>query len=54
MPKRYAWGFENFLREANQGQGVKFPAKLRFYFTYLLPLVLIVVFILGYLEKFAG
>ena len=54
LPGKYAWGFDNFLQEANQGQGIRFPAKLRFYFTYLLPLVLLVVFILGYLEKFTG
>lgn len=54
LPGKYAWGFDNFLQEANQGQGIRFPAKLRFYFTYLLPLVLLVVFVLGYLEKFTG
>ena len=54
LSERYAWGFDNFLREANHGLGLRFPAKLRVYFTYLLPLVLLVVFVLGYLEKCTG
>ena len=41
------WGFDNFLREANTGKGPKVVAWLRPYFTYVLPLIIIFVFIMG-------
>ena len=51
---RKGWGWENFLSEANQGQGLKFPGAVRFYVTYLLPIIVLAVFILGYWDKFSG
>ena len=50
--KKYAWGYENFLKEADQGKGVRFPARLRLYFTFILPLIVLVIFVMGYWEKF--
>ena len=52
VSRKYAWGYENFLKEADQGKGVRFPAKLRLYFTYILPLIVLVIFVMGYWEKF--
>ncbi|HPO77882.1 MAG TPA: sodium-dependent transporter, partial [Thermoclostridium caenicola] len=49
---RYGWGWENFIAEANSGEGIKFPQKMRFYLTYILPVLLAIIFILGYIEKF--
>ena len=49
---RYGWGWNNFLAEANAGSGLKFPAVLRPYFTYILPVVMIIVLIQGYIEIF--
>lgn len=46
------WGWKNFLSEANQGQGLKFPGAVRFYVTYILPLIVLIVFVLGYWQKF--
>lgn len=46
------WGWENFLAEVNAGKGMKFPAKLRIYYKYILPVVIIAVFVLGYITKF--
>ena len=51
-PKKYAWGYENFLKEADQGKGIRFPAGLRLYFTFILPLIVLVIFVMGYWEKF--
>ncbi len=47
---RYGWGFEKFLEEANTGEGKKFPRFLRFYLTYILPFIILFVFIQGYLQ----
>lgn len=51
---RYGWGFKNFLAEANEGKGVKFPAWARVYVSYILPIIVFVIFIQGYWSKFAG
>lgn len=41
------WGFENFLREANAGEGLKMPRQIRIYLTYILPLLLVFLIITG-------
>lgn len=46
------WGWKNFLAEVNTGQGMKLPDALRFYMSYLLMLVVIVVFLKGYYDMF--
>ncbi|MBR4949235.1 MAG: sodium-dependent transporter [Clostridia bacterium] len=48
------WGFENFLKEANEGKGLKMPRWIKPYVTYVLPVVIIAIFIIGILTfKFA-
>ena len=37
---RYGWGFEKYLREANEGEGLKVNPALSFYFKYILPLII--------------
>ena len=49
---RYGWGFENFLKEANEGKGVKFPRQVRAYVTYVIPLIVLFIFVQGYWSKF--
>ncbi|MDO5563331.1 MAG: sodium-dependent transporter, partial [Synergistaceae bacterium] len=49
---RYGWGWDNFIAEANAGEGLKFPRILRLYITFVVPLIIIVVFVYGYIEKF--
>ena len=41
------WGFDNFLAEANTGRGPKVARWLKPYFKYVLPLIIIFVFITG-------
>lgn len=41
------WGWENFIKEANTGKGLKFPNFLRGYVTYVLPVIVFGVFIIG-------
>ena len=52
VPGKFGWGYENFLAEANEGEGIRFPARLRKYFTFVLPVIVLVIFIMGYWEKF--
>lgn len=51
---RYGWGWDNFIKEANTGKGLKFPTQkwVRIYVTYILPLIVLVIFIQGYWSKF--
>ncbi len=49
---RYGWGGKNFLAEADTGKGVKFPAWARVYVSYILPLIVLFIFIMGYYQKF--
>ncbi len=49
---KYGWGWNNFLEEANTGLGAKFPKWVKVYVSYVLPLVILVIFIQGYVAKF--
>ena len=43
------WGFDNFLAEANTGEGLKFPRWARGYLTYVLPVLIAVILIGGWI-----
>ncbi len=49
---RYGWGFRNFMKEANTGEGIKFPSWARFYVSYILPVIVLVIFFMGYWSFF--
>ena len=50
---RYGWGWKNFIAEADEGKGVKFPKWARFYVTYILPIIVVAILIISYVQKFA-
>lgn len=50
---RRGWGWENFLAEADQGEGVKFPRWTRLWLKYGIPALIVVIFVLGYAPKVA-
>lgn len=49
---RYGWGWKNFTEEANAGKGMKFPKWSRVYVSYILPVIVLVIFVMGYWQKF--
>ena len=49
---RYGWGWKNFLAEADAGSGLKFPKWARIYVSYVLPLIVLFIFVHGYISKF--
>ncbi len=49
---RYGWGWDNFLKEANEGAGLKTAAWLRPYMTYVLPVIVGVIFVVGLINFF--
>lgn len=50
--KANGWGWNAFIEEANSGKGLGFPKKLRWYMTYILPLIIVVIYLKGYYDKF--
>ena len=46
------WGWDNFIAEANTGKGLKFPKALKVYCKYILPVVLVVLLVYGYITFF--
>ena len=51
---RYGWGWDKFQKEANAGTGIKFPGWARCYVSYILPLIVLFIFVQGYWSKFVG
>ena len=49
---KIGWGYENFLKETNTGKGMKFPGQIAFYVKYILPLIVLFIFVMGYYTKF--
>lgn len=49
---RYGWGWNNFIAEADTGKGIPFPKWIRFYATYILPLIVLYIFFNGYYAMF--
>ena len=49
---RYGWGWKNFKEEANEGGGLKIRDWMRVYVSYILPLIVIALFVIGIKDKF--
>ena len=50
---RYGWGFDNYLKEVNTGEGMKLPRAFKGYFQWVLPVIILVVLIQGYINFFS-
>ena len=46
------WGWDNFLTESNTGKGIRFPKVLKVYVKFVLPILLIAIWVQGYIAKF--
>lgn len=47
---RSGWGWDSFVKEADTGEGIKFPGWIRPYVSYVLPLIILVVMVKGWIE----
>ena len=45
---KFGWGFDKYLQEANTGDGLKMPKAIRFYVTFILPVLLILLILQGW------
>lgn len=44
---RYGWGWDKFVAEANQGRGLKVAQWMRPYCTFVLPVIVAAILIIG-------
>lgn len=44
---RYGWGWDKFLAEANEGTGLKVAKWMRPYMTYVIPVLVLAIFLIG-------
>ena len=44
---RYGWGWDKFVAEANEGKGLKVAKWMRPYVTYVLPVMVLVILVMG-------
>ena len=44
---KWGWGWKNFTAEANTGKGLKIQNWMRFYMTFILPVIILAVFLIG-------
>ena len=49
---RYGWGWDKFLAEANEGTGLKVAKWMRPYMTYVLPVIVAVILVVGLINFF--
>ncbi len=49
---RYGWGWKSFEEEANQGKGLKVKSWMRGYMTWVLPVIVVLVFVFSMLSFF--
>lgn len=44
---KWGWGFDKYLAECNEGQGIKLPRALKPYLQYVLPILILIILIQG-------
>lgn len=48
---KFGWGFDGYINECNQGKGIKFPRFIKPYVKYILPVLVLIVFISGFIPQ---
>ncbi len=49
---KWGWGLEKFYEEANTGNGLKMPKAIAWYLTYVLPVIILAIYIIGICKRF--
>ena len=44
---KWGWGFDRYIAEVNKGEGLKLSLKLKPYFRYVLPVLILIILIQG-------
>lgn len=52
--RKNGWGWDNFKKEADTGNGIKLPSFMRLLMSYIIPAAIMIIFLKGYYDKFSG
>lgn len=44
---KWGWGFDKYLEEANTGKGLRLPKWLKYYFQWILPIMILIILVQG-------
>jgi len=50
--QKFGWGFNSYMEEANQGKGAKVQKWMRFYMTYILPVIIGIIAVISIISPF--
>ena len=51
---KFGWGWDNFIEEADKGKGVKLPVRFRLWYKYGIPVLIVIIFVMGYVPKISA
>lgn len=51
--KKNGWGWDNFVKEADTGAGIRYPAFAKQYIRFGVPAIIVVIYLKGYYDMFA-
>lgn len=51
---KWGWGFDKYIKEANTGKGMKMPNWFKYYFRFVLPVLIVVILVVGLVSFFKG
>ena len=52
--RKNGWGWDNFKKEADTGNGIKLPSFMRLLMSYIIPAAIMIIFLKGYYDKFSA
>ncbi len=52
--RKNGWGWNHFLAEVNTGTGARVPTWIRRYITYVVPALIVLIYLKGYYDMFSG
>ena len=47
---RWGWGFDNYIDEANTGKGARIARRLKPYFKFVLPVLIVIIIVQGFIK----
>ena len=50
--QKFGWGFKNYMEEANCGKGAKVQKWMRFYMSYILPIIIGIIAVISIISPF--
>ena len=48
---KFGWGFDNYIKEVNKGKGIKMSKMLKYYYKFVLPVLIVIILVSGLLPE---